>query len=102
MPSFARAQVNFRKAFQFLGGTSNVCMLIADVDLCNLVPLTLPRVGNIEGHSNVASSPPNREITISKSCIGKAIAEGKQRLYLIVFIASISDKQPFPVHHLVG
>ena len=41
VPSFARAQVDFRKAFQLLGG--NVCMLVADVGLCNLIPLTLPR-----------------------------------------------------------
>jgi len=77
MPSLAGPQVDFRKALQLLGGTRNARMLVADVDLCNLIPLTLPRVGDIEGHSNVASSGRHREITVSKRRVGKSIAERK-------------------------
>src|SRR5215831_11729590 len=77
MPGFARSQVDFREAFQLLGGTRDICMLVADVDLCNLIPLTLPRIGDIERHSNVISSARHREITVSKGCVGKPIAKRK-------------------------
>src|SRR6476646_10995496 len=66
MPAFARTQVDFRKAFQFLGGTRNFCMLVANIDLCDLIALTLPRVGDFERHSNIASSALHREIAIIK------------------------------------
>src|SRR6266404_3508069 len=99
---FSRSQTHFRQALQFLCRPRHAGVCSADINLGDLSAFSGARVLHVERNFIAATLKRfNREIAVLESGVRESEPKRKQRLRVVLFVASITDEHTLLVSDAV-